>query len=209
MGINIFDVIEAAGTKWNFLKFHPGLVGGHCIGVDPYYLTYKAEEYRYHARVINAGRYVNDSMGFYIAKQTVKKLIHAGKNVIHSKVLVMGATFKENVSDIRNSRVADLINELKSYEVDVDIVDPYANSDELKHEYGFELMDGARDAAHGTRYTVQGTRKYDAVVVAVAHKPYLELDEAYFKSIMTDNGVLVDVKGIYRRKIKELTYWSL
>jgi UDP-N-acetyl-D-glucosamine/UDP-N-acetyl-D-galactosamine dehydrogenase len=202
MGINIFDVIEAAGTKWNFLKFYPGLVGGHCIGVDPYYLTYKAEEYRYHARVINAGRYVNDSMGFYIAKQTVKKLIHAGKNVIHSKVLVMGATFKENVSDIRNSRVADLINELKSYEVDVDIVDPYANSEELMHEYGFGLVDGARD-------TVHGTRKYDAVVIAVAHKPYLDLDESYFKSIMGEKGVLVDVKGIYRKKVKELEYWSL
>ena len=109
MGINIYDVIEAAGTKWNFLKFYPGLVGGHCIGVDPYYLTYKAEEYRYHARVINAGRYVNDSMGFYVAKQTVKKLIAAGKNVLHSRVLIMGVTFKENVSDIRNSRVADLV----------------------------------------------------------------------------------------------------
>ena len=113
MGINIYDVLEAAGTKWNFLKFYPGLVGGHCIGVDPYYLTYKAEEYRYHARVINAGRYVNDSMGFYVAKQTVKKLIAAGKNVLHANVLVMGVTFKENVSDIRNSRVADLVSEFK------------------------------------------------------------------------------------------------
>ncbi|MCX6248487.1 MAG: nucleotide sugar dehydrogenase [Bacteroidetes bacterium] len=202
MGINIYDVIEAAGTKWNFLKFYPGLVGGHCIGVDPYYLTYKAEEYRYHARVINAGRYVNDSMGFYIAKQTVKKLIHAGKNVIESKVLVMGATFKENVSDIRNSRVADLISELKSYKVDVDIVDPYANSDELKHEYGFELLPL-------TSHLSPLTNKYDAVIVAVAHKPYLDLDEAYFKSIMTEKGVLVDVKGVFRKSIKELTYWSL
>jgi UDP-N-acetyl-D-galactosamine dehydrogenase len=121
----------------------------------------------------------------------------------------MGATFKENVSDIRNSRVADLINELKSYEVDVDIVDPYANSDELKHEYGFELLPLTSDISHLTSHISQLKRKYDAVVVAVAHKPYFELDEAYFKSIMTDNGVLVDVKGIYRRKIKELTYWSL
>ncbi|MEI7898172.1 MAG: nucleotide sugar dehydrogenase, partial [bacterium] len=108
MNINIYDVIEAAGTKWNFLKFYPGLVGGHCIGVDPYYLTYKAEEYRYHPRVINAGRYVNDSMGFYVAKQCVKQMIKAGTNISCAKVLVMGATFKENVSDIRNSRVADL-----------------------------------------------------------------------------------------------------
>ena len=202
MNINIYDVIEAAGTKWNFLKFYPGLVGGHCIGMDPYYLTYKAEEYRYHARVINAGRYVNDSMGFYIAKQTVKKLIHAGKNVIRSKVLVMGATFKEDVSDIRNSRVADLISELKSYEVDVDIVDPYANSDELNHEYGFSLLPL-------TPHPSPLTHKYDAVVVAVAHKPYHDLDEAYFKSILSEDGVLVDVKGIYRKKIKDLTYWSL
>ena len=198
MNINIYDVLEAAGTKWNFLKFYPGLVGGHCIGVDPYYLTYKAEEYRYHARVINAGRYVNDSMGFYIAKQTVKKLIKAGKNVIHSRVLVMGATFKEDVSDIRNSRVADLINELKSYEVNVDVVDPYANSEELMHEYGFGLSPSPN-----------GAGRYDAVIVAVAHKPYLELDEGYFSSILSENGILVDVKGVFRKRIKELAYWSL
>jgi UDP-N-acetyl-D-galactosamine dehydrogenase len=201
MNINIYDVLEAAGTKWNFLKFYPGLVGGHCIGVDPYYLTYKAEEYRYHARVINAGRYVNDSMGFYIAKQTIKKLNRAGKNILKSKVLVMGATFKEDVTDIRNSRVADLINELKSYEVDLDVVDPYADSDELMHEYGFRLL----DARHASRVT----DKYDAVIVAVAHKPYHDLDEAYFKSILNKDGILVDVKGIYRKKIKELDYWSL
>jgi UDP-N-acetyl-D-glucosamine/UDP-N-acetyl-D-galactosamine dehydrogenase len=202
MGINIYDVIEAAGTKWNFLKFYPGLVGGHCIGVDPYYLTYKAEEYRYHARVINAGRYVNDSMGFYIAKQTVKKLIHAGKNVIQSKVLVMGATFKENVSDIRNSRVADLVNELKSFGVDVDIVDPYASSEEFEHEYGFTLLPVTRGA-------LRVTRKYDAVIVAVAHKPYYELDEAWFRSVMNENGILVDIKGIFRKKVKSIDYWSL
>jgi UDP-N-acetyl-D-galactosamine dehydrogenase len=196
MGINIYDVLEAAGTKWNFLKFYPGLVGGHCIGVDPYYLTYKAEEYRYHARVINAGRYVNDTMGFYVAKQTIKKLIAAGKNVLSSKVLVMGITFKENVSDIRNSRVADVVTELKSYGVRVEVVDPYANSDELKHEYGFGL-----EKKHG--------RDYDAVIVAVSHKPYTELDEAWFRSVTTPDAILVDVKGIFRNKIKEMTYWSL
>jgi UDP-N-acetyl-D-glucosamine/UDP-N-acetyl-D-galactosamine dehydrogenase len=202
MNINIYDVLEAAGTKWNFLKFYPGLVGGHCIGVDPYYLTYKAEEYRYHARVINAGRYVNDSMGFYIAKQTVKKLIKSGKNVIDSKVLVMGATFKEDVSDIRNSRVADLISELKSYDVDVDVVDPYANSDELMAEYGFGLVDVTRDA-------LRVTKKYDAVIVAVAHKPYLDFNEGYFKSILNEGGILVDVKGVYRKIVKYIRYWSL
>ncbi len=195
MGINTFDVLEAAGTKWNFLRFFPGLVGGHCIGVDPYYLVYKAREYRYHAQIINSGRFVNDSMGFYAAKQLVKKLIATGKNVLHAKVLVMGATFKENVSDIRNSKVADLIGELKSYGVDVDVVDPYADSDHLKHEYGFSLCSNPKD-------------KYDAIVVAVNHKPYLDMDEAYFKSMMDEKGILIDIKGIYRKKIKSLTYWS-
>lgn len=196
MGINTYEVLEAAGTKWNFLKFFPGLVGGHCIGVDPYYLTYKAKEFRYHAQVINAGRFVNDSMGFYIAKQTVKKLIAAGKNVLHAKVLVMGITFKEDVSDLRNSRVADVVSEFKSYGVKVDVVDPYANSKELMHEYGFGLAEKIGN-------------DYDAVIVAVSHKNYLTLDENYFKSITVKDAILVDVKGIYRGKIKKLTYWSL
>lgn len=196
MGINTYEVLEAAGTKWNFLKFFPGLVGGHCIGVDPYYLTFKAKEFRYHAQIINSGRFVNDSMGFYIAKQTVKKIIAAGKNVLNSKVLVMGATFKENVSDIRNSRVADVISELKSYGVQVDVVDPFASSAELKHEYGFELI----DKPSGT---------YDAVIIAVSHKQYDDLTEEYFKKLTNEKAILVDVKGIYRGKIKELTYWSL
>ncbi|HNW97919.1 MAG TPA: nucleotide sugar dehydrogenase [Bacteroidales bacterium] len=196
MGINTYEVLEAAGTKWNFLKFYPGLVGGHCIGVDPYYLTYKAKEFRYHAQIINSGRFVNDSMGFYVAKQTVKKIIAAGKNVLNSRVLVMGATFKEDVSDIRNSRVADVISELKSYGVKYEVVDPYASSKELKHEYGFELVE-------------KPTGKYDAIIVAVNHQPYRELKEEYFKSIAAEKVILVDVKGIYRNKIKELTYWSL
>lgn len=196
MGVNIYDVLEAAGTKWNFLKFYPGLVGGHCIGIDPYYLTYKAEEYRYHARVINAGRYINDSMGFYIAKQTVKKLIAAGKNVLHARVLVMGTTFKENVSDVRNSRVADLVSELKQYGIDVDVTDPYANSHVLMEEYRYGLTENLRD-------------DYDVVIVAVSHKPYLELTEDYFKSITNDQGILIDVKGIYRNCVKDLIYWSL
>jgi len=196
MHINIYDVLEAAGTKWNFLKFYPGLVGGHCIGVDPYYLTYKAEEYRYHPRVINAGRYVNDSMGFYVAKQCVKLLIKAGKNIINTRVLVMGATFKENVSDIRNSRVADLVSELKQYSISVDVTDPYASSDELMHEYGFGLADTLRD-------------DYDAVIVAVNHEPFTELTETWFKSISAPKGIIIDVKGIYRKAIQELNYWSL
>jgi len=196
IGINTFDVLDAAGTKWNFLKFAPGLVGGHCIGVDPYYLTHKAEELGYHARVINSGRYVNDSMGFYVAKQTVKKIIAAKKNLTVSRVLVMGATFKENVSDIRNSKVSDVIKEFKSFGVHVDVVDPYADSEELMHEYGFGLTE-----------TIE--KGYDAVLICVNHKEYLKLDEAYYKSILSEGGIVVDVKGILRGKIKDLTYWSL
>lgn len=195
MNINTYDVLEAAGTKWNFLRFYPGLVGGHCIGVDPYYLTHKAESLGYHARVINSGRYVNDSMGFYVAKNTVKKIISAGKNISKSKVLVMGATFKEDVSDIRNSKVADVVKELKSYGVKVDVVDPHADSAELKHEYGF-----------GLNKTGKG---YDGVIVCVNHKEYVALDEKYFTGIMSKNGILTDVKGIYKGKMKKLNYWSL
>ncbi|MBI4947889.1 MAG: nucleotide sugar dehydrogenase [Bacteroidetes bacterium] len=195
MGINTFDVLEAAGTKWNFLKFYPGLVGGHCIGVDPYYLTHKAESLGYHARVINSGRYVNDSMGFYVAKNLVKKIIAEGVNISRSKVLVMGATFKEDVSDIRNSKVADIVKELISFGVKVEVVDPHADSDELKHEYGFGLS--------------KLGKHYDGVIIAVNHKEYKNLNEKYFKSILSSKGILVDVKGLYRNKIKNINYWSL
>lgn len=195
MGINTYDVLAAAGTKWNFLKFFPGLVGGHCIGVDPYYLTYKAESLGYHARVINSGRYVNDSMGFYVAKNIVKRMSALGKNISKSKVLIMGATFKEDVSDIRNSKVADIVKELKSFSVKVDVVDPHADSEELMHEYGF----GLNKIGKG----------YDGVIVAVNHKEYISLDEKFFKSILSTKGVLVDVKGMYRGKMNNITYWSL
>jgi len=195
MGINTYDVLAAAGTKWNFLKFFPGLVGGHCIGVDPYYLTYKAESLGYHARVINSGRYVNDSMGFYVAKNIVKRMSALGKNISKSKVLIMGATFKEDVSDIRNSKVADIVKELKSFSVKVDVVDPHADSEELMHEYGF----GLNKVGKG----------YDGVIVAVNHKEYISLDEKFFKSILSSKGVLVDVKGMYRNKMKDVIYWSL
>jgi UDP-N-acetyl-D-galactosamine dehydrogenase len=196
LGINTYDVLEAAGTKWNFLKFSPGLVGGHCIGVDPYYLTHKAQQAGYHAKIINSGRYVNDSMGFYIGKQTVKRIIAQGKHIQDAKVLVMGATFKEDVSDIRNSKVIDVVSELKSFQVNVDLVDPHASSDEMLHEYKVPLTQIASD--------------YDAVIVAVSHQEYLKLDESYFKSILKDGkGVLVDIKGLYKGKIKDLEYWSL
>ncbi|WP_222101979.1 nucleotide sugar dehydrogenase [Fluviicola chungangensis] len=196
LGINTYDVLEAAGTKWNFLRFSPGLVGGHCIGVDPYYLTHKAQQAGYHAKIINSGRYVNDSMGFYIGKQTVKKIIAQGKHIQEAKVLVMGATFKEDVSDIRNSKVIDVVNELKSFQVKVDLVDPHASSGEMEHEYGVGLVEIGKN--------------YDAIIVAVNHKNYKNLDETYFKSLMKDNqGVFVDIKGIYKGKIKDLEYWSL
>lgn len=196
LGINTYDVLEAAGTKWNFLRFSPGLVGGHCIGVDPYYLTHKAQQAGYHAKIINSGRYVNDSMGFYIGKQTTKKIIAQGKHIQDAKVLVMGATFKEDVSDIRNSKVIDVVNELKSFQVKVDLVDPHASSEEMEHEYGVGLVEIGKN--------------YDAIIVAVNHKAYKNLDEAYFKSLMKDNqGVFVDIKGIYKGKIKDLEYWSL
>ena len=196
MGINTYDVLEAAGTKWNFIRFQPGLVGGHCIGVDPYYLTYKAQELGYHAQVINSGRYVNDSMGFYVAKQTVKKIIAAGKDVSKSKVLVMGATFKENVEDIRNSKVADVVKELASYGVTVEVTDPKASSEELKHEYGFELIKNIGN-------------NYDAIIIAVNHNEYKSLTEDWFASALNKDGLLVDIKGMMKGKIRNVTYWSL
>jgi len=196
MGINTYDVLEAAGTKWNFIRFQPGLVGGHCIGVDPYYLTYKAQELGYHAQVINSGRYVNDSMGFYVAKQTVKKIIAMGKDVSKSKVLVLGATFKENVEDIRNSKVADVVKELISYGVSVEVSDPRANSAELKHEYGFEL-------------TAKIGNDYDAVIIAVNHTEYKDYDEAWFNKVLHKDGLVIDIKGIYKGKFSKTHYWSL
>lgn len=196
LGINTYEVLEAAGTKWNFLRFYPGLVGGHCIGVDPYYLTFKAKELKYHPQVIDSGRFVNDSMGPYVAKQLVKKLIGAGKNVMHSRVLIMGTTFKENVSDIRNSKVADVYNELKTYGVHIDVVDPYASPEEVKHEYGFSLVPKPEG-------------NYDAIIVAVAHRDYADLQERDFQALLNERGILFDLRGLYRKRITGLSYWSL
>jgi UDP-N-acetyl-D-galactosamine dehydrogenase len=196
MGINTYDVIEAAGTKWNFLKFYPGLVGGHCIGVDPYYLVHKAKQLGYHAHLIDSGRFVNDSMGGYIAKQTVKRILAVDKNPMASRVLVMGFTFKENVADVRNTKVADIIRELESFRVQVDLIDPYADAEEVEHEYKIELKSGA-----------EGT--YDAVIVAVAHREYRELTEFDFLKLAEKTCLLVDVKGLYRNEITKLQYWSL
>ena len=196
VGINTYEVLEAAGTKWNFLKFQPGLVGGHCIGVDPYYLTYKASELGFNSRVITAGRYVNDTMGNYISKKIIQHIIQHNGNVKEAKVLIMGATFKENVSDIRNSKVADIVNVLQSYYLNVHIVDPLASSEELKHEYGFGL----------TRET---DNDYDVVILAVPHTAYKLLDENYFNSITKPHALIADIKGLYRNKITNRYYWSL
>ncbi len=195
MGINTYEVLEAAGTKWNFLKFSPGLVGGHCIGVDPYYLTYKASELGYNSRVILAGRYINDNMSLYVARRVVRHIISHVNDVKAARVLVMGATFKENVSDIRNSKVADVVKELKEFFLKVDVVDPHASSEELQHEYGFGLADKIG-------------KDYDAVIVTVCHDPYSNLDDAFFTSITKPNALIADLKGTYRSKVKSRPYWS-
>ncbi|HUR66581.1 MAG TPA: nucleotide sugar dehydrogenase [Chitinophagaceae bacterium] len=196
MNINTYEVLEAAGTKWNFLKFQPGLVGGHCIGVDPYYLTYKANELGYDAEVILAGRNINDNMAKYVAKIVIQHIIKNTDDVKKAKVLVKGATFKENVSDIRNSKVADVVKALRSYSVNVDVEDPYADSEELQHEYGFGLCENPGN-------------DYDAVIITVPHKEYSGLDENYFAGITRPHAMVADLKGIYRHKISNRTYWSL
>ena len=196
MGINTYEVLEAAGTKWNFLKFYPGLVGGHCIGVDPYYLTYKSSELGFDSKVILAGRYINDGMSLYVARKVVRYITKNVSNVQSARVLVLGATFKENVSDIRNSKVADVVKELQSFSVNVDVYDPYASSDELMHEYGFGVTE------------INGT-DYDAVILAVSHEPFKKMDNAYLESITKPHAVIYDLKGLYRDKIKNRVYWSL
>ena len=196
MNINTYEVLEAAGTKWNFLKFYPGLVGGHCIGVDPYYLTYKASELGFDSKVILAGRYINDGMALYVARKVVRYITKNVSNVQSARVLVIGATFKENVSDIRNSKVADVVKELQSFSLNVDVHDPYASSDEVMHEYGFGLT-----AINGT--------DYDAVILAVSHDKFKDMDEEYLLSITKPHAVVYDLKGLFRDKVKKRIYWSL
>lgn len=196
IGINTYEVLEAAGTKWNFLKFYPGLVGGHCIGVDPYYLTYKSSELGFNSKVILAGRNINDGMALYVARRVVRYITKYATDLKSARVLVMGATFKENVSDIRNSKVADLVKELQSFSLQVDVHDPYASSEEILQEYGFGLTE------------INGT-DYDAVIMAVSHSPYAALDGKYFESITKPHAVVYDLKGTLRNKIENRTYWSL
>ena len=193
MGVNTYDVIEAAGTKWNFLKFQPGLVGGHCIGVDPYYLTYKAAALGYESKVISSSRYINDDMAKYVAR---KVITHVLRNSNEPKVLVKGVTFKENVSDIRNSKIVDTVKELLAFNIHVDVEDPYAESHEVEEEYGLQLTKTAQ-------------KGYDAVIVTVPHSEYRDYDDAYFASITQKDGLIADLKGIYKNKITSRKYWSL
>ncbi len=182
LGIDTQEVLEAAGTKWNFLKFKPGLVGGHCIGVDPYYLAQKAQEVGYHPEIILAGRRLNDSMGKHVATEVVKLMMRKDLKVIESKVLILGFTFKEDCPDVRNTRVIDIYNELKSFDVQVDVHDPWVNSEDVKHEYGIEVLNKISDDSH-----------YSAVVLAVAHEKFRGLS---IRNLVGDSGVIYDVKGM-------------
>jgi UDP-N-acetyl-D-glucosamine/UDP-N-acetyl-D-galactosamine dehydrogenase len=196
MNINTFEVLEAAGTKWNFLPFFPGLVGGHCIGVDPYYLTYKSAMYGHHAQIINAGRGINDGMAAWVAKQVTIRLSNLFTNLKECRVLVMGTTFKENVSDIRNSKVADVVYELKEFGMKVEVVDPYAEPSEVLEEYGYEL----HEKPSGT---------YHAIIIAVSHEQYVSMGEDELSAMMVPGGILADLKGVFRNRINSLNYWSL
>jgi UDP-N-acetyl-D-galactosamine dehydrogenase len=186
LGIDTLEVLQAAGTKWNFLPFRPGLVGGHCIGVDPYYLTHKAEMLGYHPQVILAGRRINDGMAAYVAQQTVKGMINNGVTVKGAKVIVLGLTFKENCPDLRNSKVADLVKELKDFGCDVHVHDPIAESPEAEHEYGISLTPWEQLPDHA-----------DALVAAVSHQEYLAMSLAELTSKLSPGGVFTDVKSAY------------
>ncbi len=185
LGLDTSEVLEAAGTKWNFLKFKPGLVGGHCIGVDPYYLTHKAEMLGYHPQVILAGRRINDSMGKFIAEQTVKQMIASGSHIKGAKVNVLGLTFKENCGDLRNSKVIDIINELKTYGAEVLVTDPQADADEAMHEYGVRLL----------RW--DDLPRADALIVAVAHQEYADLGTKKLSEKLVSGGAFIDVKAVF------------
>jgi UDP-N-acetyl-D-galactosamine dehydrogenase len=186
MGIDTSDVLQAAGTKWNFLPFRPGLVGGHCIGVDPYYLAQKAQEVGYHPEIILAGRRLNDTMGEYVASEVVKLMIKKGKNVKEARVLILGITFKENCPDIRNTKVTDIYRELKSYDLEVDVFDPWAKPEDVRHEYGIEVLTEFAD------------HDYSAIVLAVAHRQFAQLDLEKYKE---RDCVIYDVKGMLDRRI--------
>ncbi|MGQ3076578.1 MULTISPECIES: nucleotide sugar dehydrogenase [Rhizobium/Agrobacterium group] len=188
LGIDTLEVLQASGTKWNFLPFRPGLVGGHCIGVDPYYLTHKAQEIGYHPEVILAGRRINDSIGAFIAGQTIKLMMQRKLSVLDGRVLVMGLTFKEDCPDVRNTKVVDIVNALAEYSIRVDVYDPWVNRGEARSEYGLECLETLPDA---------GT--YGAVIVAVGHRQFVEMGPGALRALVVDNGVLLDVKSIFPR----------
>lgn len=190
LGIDTAEVLEAAGTKWNFLPFKPGLVGGHCIGVDPYYLAQKAQEAGYHPEIILAGRRLNDGMGAYVASEVVKLMVKKELRVKSAKALILGITFKENCPDIRNTRAIDVVNELKNYSLEVQVYDPWASKEEVKHEYGIDVLNQHSEVvAHGP---------YEVIVLAVAHEEFKSLD---LNSLKTTDGVVYDVKGVLPRSI--------
>lgn len=193
MNVNTYEVIEAASTKWNFLKFQPGLVGGHCISVDPYYLTHKAAALGYESKVISSSRIINDDMAKYVAR---KVITHVLKSANEPRVLVKGVSFKENVRDIRNSKIIDTVKEMQAFNISVDIEDPYAIADEVYKQYGLHL-------------TKQPAMDYDAVIITLPHYDYKKLDDAYFVSITKEHALIADLKGIYRNKIINRKYWSL
>lgn len=202
LGIDTREVLDAAKTKWNFLPFEPGLVGGHCIGVDPYYLTFKAQEAGYHPEVILAGRRINDYMGKYIAEQTIKELIKAQVAVKGSKVLLMGFTFKENVKDVRNTRVIDIYNELKEYGVSPFVYDPEADREEVRLEYGIDIIESPENSS-----------PYDGIILTVKHDEFKEFSAEYLRSLCENNSpVLIDVKGFLSGDILKSSgfrYWRL
>lgn len=189
IGIDTNDVLDAAGTKWNFLKFKPGLVGGHCIGVDPYYLAQKAQEVGYHPEIILAGRRLNDGMGAYVVHETVKLMIEKNIQVKGADVLVLGFTFKENCPDVRNTKVVDIINELNAYKTNITIYDPWASPEEVNHEYGMVTTDKAGDVLN---------KRYDAIILAVSHREFAELD---FASLLKTEAVLYDIKSFIPRTL--------
>ena len=199
LGIDTLEVLEAAGTKWNFLPFRPGMVGGHCIGVDPYYLTHKAEELGYHPQVILAGRRINDSMGQYVAQQTIKMIVRAGRCPKGARIGVLGLTFKEDVPDLRNSKVFDIIGELEDYGIDVLAYDPVADAEELGHEHADFKMAGEGDL-----------KDLDAVILAVAHKEFKAWGAERLRQMLRPEGVVVDVKGLYNQQaFADAPYWRL
>ncbi len=196
MGINTYDVLEAAGTKWNFLKFSPGLVGGHCIGVDPYYLTHKAEALGYEAKLISASRFINDNMARNVARRVIQHVLRHTPDVNNARVLVKGVTFKENVSDIRNSKIVDTVKEIKAFNIAVDVEDPFADPEEVREEYGLELM--RKDGSD-----------YDAVIIATPHHQYYSMPVETLYTITRPSALIADLKGIFKGLVLERSYWSL